>query len=280
MLLLLLTAWAVDLDLDQHEGPDDCDDNDPTVHVDAVELCDRKDNNCDDQADEASLELTDALDPACVWHHADLDADGWGAPWRNSYCLCPTFEALELDNGVVVEVEPPQECLHWSGDALIPGHRLGGVCFVTSDNDCDNLVYAIHPTPPGGLSGEVTADGVDQDCDALDLCYVDADLDGHAGDTTAPGPLGCISAGFGATVTDCDDGAAAISPDGAEVCGDGVDDDCDGADVACPPDLPPEDTDLPPVDAAPEDGGAQGGCAGWGGAYAALLALPVRRRRR
>src|SRR3990167_9387744 len=43
----------------------DCDDNDPTVHNEASELCDGKDNNCDAGIDNASWYL-------------DVDGDGYG----------------------------------------------------------------------------------------------------------------------------------------------------------------------------------------------------------
>ncbi len=60
-------------------------------------------------------------------------------------------------------------------------------------------------------ASEVPYDGVDQDCDGLDL--VDVDGDGWAG-----GPSG----------EDCDDADAARRPDAEEVCDGAVDEDCDG----------------------------------------------------
>lgn len=66
------------------------------------------------------------------------------------------------------------------------------------------------------------------------VAYADADGDG-AGDaarpvTDCPPPAGSVL-----DATDCDDRDAGIAPGGAEVCQDGVDQDCDGADARCDP---------------------------------------------
>ncbi|HCH62181.1 MAG TPA: hypothetical protein DFR83_05210, partial [Deltaproteobacteria bacterium] len=45
-------AGEVDNDLDGHPAETDCDDNDPSMHPGADEVCDGKDNDCDGQIDE------------------------------------------------------------------------------------------------------------------------------------------------------------------------------------------------------------------------------------
>ncbi len=68
---------------------------------------------------------------------------------------------------------------------------------------------------------EERCNGVDDDCDgAVDELY-DLDADGFLVDEAACRALGLP--------TDCDDDDAAINPNAAEVCGDGVDQDCSGA---------------------------------------------------
>jgi hypothetical protein len=94
-----------------------------------------------------------------------------------------------------------------------------------ADGDCDDADGGVYPGAPEDC------DGVDQDCDGDredgDLSwYADSDGDGFgAGSATiaceAPEP-----SGWAARDGDCDDGRAAVNPDAAEICGDGVDQDC------------------------------------------------------
>jgi hypothetical protein len=66
---------------------------------------------------------------------------------------------------------------------------------------------------------EVPYNGRDEDCDGADLVDVDGD--------------GWPAARVGGD--DCDDDAAAVSPDASEACGNVTDDDCDGiTDEGCP----------------------------------------------
>jgi MYXO-CTERM domain-containing protein len=75
-------------------------------------------------------------------------------------------------------------------------------------------------------------DGVDSDCNGIELCYVDADGDGYRTNETVPSTdVACESAGQASDdvpLIDCDDTRAGVNPEAVEIEGDGIDQDCDG----------------------------------------------------
>ena len=77
LLLTLLTACGqLDADDDLYSTDQgDCDDDDPSVHPDATELCDQIDNNCDGVVDENTASDSLTL-------YVDADEDGYGDPNR------------------------------------------------------------------------------------------------------------------------------------------------------------------------------------------------------
>ena len=95
----------------------------------------------------------------------------------------------------------------------------------TNQNDCDDTRADVHPG-----ATEVVADGVDQNCDGYEDCYVDSDNDtyGNDGGSSATGnDLDCNDAYESSSMDDCDDADAAVNPGATEICN-GHDDDCDG----------------------------------------------------
>ncbi|MCA9568264.1 MAG: putative metal-binding motif-containing protein, partial [Myxococcales bacterium] len=130
--------------------------------------------------------------------------------------------------------------------------------------DCNDTAPAVHP------DAIETCDGTDTNCaggdaDAVDATtfYVDSDHDGHGGPTEQ---AACVQVlGLSTTNDDCDDAEPTTSPSEAEVCNDGVDNDCDGetdTDAANVPWYPDVDEDgwgdatATPIDAceAPSPG--------------------------
>lgn len=92
-------------------------------------------------------------------------------------------------------------------------------------SDCDD-----HDPLRAGIFTDVTGDGVDGDCDNLEVCWADADRDGSAGDTpTVANDADCADRGEAAPGAgpDCNDADPAVATPGPEVVGDGVDEDCD-----------------------------------------------------
>jgi hypothetical protein len=109
-------------------------------------------------------------------------------------------------------------------------HALGLVSRGAPD-DCDDF-------DPARWSGapEIDGSGVDEDCDGVERCYVDADGDGARSTRTVidPGDGTCRSAGEAtlAAAVDCDDADPLVGAGNPEVTGNDVDEDCDGT-VRC-----------------------------------------------
>jgi hypothetical protein len=174
----------------------DCDDTDPAIHPGAAERCDdaNADDDCNGAADDADLAATGKA----VWY-ADTDADGFGD------VATPAF-ACDAPGGYVASATDCDDA-----DAAVSPDGVEVCDAADIDEDCDGL-----------------ADDADPDTTGTSTFYADADGDGYGG--SAPTTAACDApAGYAATNTDCDDGAAATNPGAAEVCDAAdVDEDCDG----------------------------------------------------
>jgi hypothetical protein len=232
----------------------DCDDLDPAVNPDALEVCDGADNDCDGESDGP-----DTAD-ATVWY-IDYDSDGFGstaysqtacdAPdgyvaddsdcddtdsetWPGAWELC---DGADDDCDSTVDEDALDKDLWYAdGDGDGYGDPASAIqaCdaptgHVADATDCDDGDSSAHP---GGLElcggGDEDCDGDTDEAGASDAAtwYADVDGDGYgsADYTTAAceQPTGWVS-----DDTDCDDTEAAAHPDIDELC-DGVDNDCDG----------------------------------------------------
>ncbi len=173
----------------EDQGRPDCNDVSSSINPDAIEVClDSQDNDCDD--------LLDLEDPDC---DRSIDRDGDG--------FCGEGEDRNGD-----------------GDCLDTGEQTGDV-------DCDDENEDISP----GVE-EVCGDEIDNDCDA-DVDALDADCPDFAdrdGDTFCPSGRDlnddgdCLDEEEQTEDSDCDDDSDQINPEAAEVCGDGLDNDCGG----------------------------------------------------
>ena len=97
--------------------------------------------------------------------------------------------------------------------------------------DCDDQDPEIYP-----LAYDVSGDGIDQDCDGLEDCYLDLDGDGARSDILTellPAPF-CREpyVRLKSAPLDCNDDVWETHPGAEDRRGDGVDSDCDGEDGA------------------------------------------------
>ncbi|MCB9742660.1 MAG: FG-GAP repeat protein [Alphaproteobacteria bacterium] len=272
------STWYGDADGDGHAGDllsteacaqpggyfaevTDCDDLDPSVSPDGVEVCNGGvDDDCDGLADADD----DDVDPSSyLSFYQDQDGDGYGADEVTAGgCEAPGGYVAEAGDCDDLNPSLNPETV-WYQDLDSDG--FGATEFFTQAceqpdgyladaGDCDDLDRAVNPD-----AIEVCNEGVDDNCDGyaddadaeVDLAtatewYADLDGDGY-GDPDSTPTLACAApSGTSSDFSDCDDSTAAANPGETEVCGDGIDNDCDGTPNTCglPSNIAVSDADL------------------------------------
>jgi hypothetical protein len=225
----------------------DCDDGDPGVYPGAVEVtADGIDQDCDGGDTCYTDDDGDGYgdDSGATVGSADLDCEDAGETDEASDCddgASTTYPGAdeycdEVDNDCDGDVDEDDalDAYTWSADSDGDGYGDAGVTstscdaptgYVSDDTDCDDSDADVNPG-----ESEVTADGIDNDCDGNEQCFVDDDGDEHGdedGSTVASSDLDCEDAGESDVDDDCDDADADVNPDASETCN-AVDDDCDG----------------------------------------------------
>ena len=104
------------------------------------------------------------------------------------------------------------------------GYLQAGQGVPANQVDCNDADSTIHPG-----ATEIPADGVDQNCDTQELCYVDSDMDGY-GDTLTVLSLDLICdvplENKADNALDCDDTDPLVNPGMKEIFGDDIDNNC------------------------------------------------------
>ncbi|MFD0863377.1 putative metal-binding motif-containing protein [Sungkyunkwania multivorans] len=226
----------------------DCNDFEDTVNINAVEICDGIDNNCDGNVDEGVLST----------FFRDADSDGFGIPFdtimacsrpngyvendtdcddtdASSYPGAPEIcDGKDNDcNGVMDEGVQNTYFLDADGDGFGDSTQTLFACtapsgYVSNDLDCDDTNPLIRP------DAQEVCNGIDDNCDAMTdndpidgtVYYRDADGDGFG--SNGQTIISCTQpSGYVTNNMDCNDSNASAFPGAQEVCN-GIDDNCDG----------------------------------------------------
>lgn len=229
------------------EAEGDCNDADGAIHPGATEVCDGVDNNCVDGVDEG----------VATTFYADLDGDTFGDP-------AAPMPDCELRKGFVANADDCDDAdaavhpgaIEATADEVDANCDGAEFCYAdgdgdryrtsvtidSADSDCDDEGEASRDLDSGDCdddnagvhpgAAEIVGDGIDQDCNLMELCFVDEDDDHHRlSATVISADVDCSDEGEGVTsdeVGDCDDTNASIFPGASEVIGDEVDQNCDG----------------------------------------------------
>jgi len=242
-----------DLDQDGFYSYADCDDNDSTIYPGAPELCDGKDNDCNNEIDEGLTIYT---------YYIDLDDDGYGD--ANVFMdTCQSFpitgfvandwDCNDLDALINPSVMEMCDGIDNDCDLMIDDSLTLFTYYLDNDNDgfgdvnvskdtCQNTPitgYVVNSWDCNDQDSLVNplaieiCDDIDNDCDQLIndsltvyTYYLDGDNDGYGNpdmmiDTCQDTPI----TGYVENDLDCNDSNDAINPDAEEIC-DGVDNNC------------------------------------------------------
>ena len=198
------------------EDQGDCDDGNPAMHPEAVEGCNGLDDDCNGIVDDGLVVPLECLESGvCKGSMATCaGTDGFACPYPDTYENVET-SCDGLDN----------DCDGWTDEdlPLVGQCRQDGVC-EGSHLECGGVEGFLCSYPGTFQAEEASCDGLDNDCDGetdegFDTGNVCVSGIGSCG---VQGQWECAPDGSGSVCN-----ATAGEPS-AELCGDGLDNDCDG----------------------------------------------------
>jgi hypothetical protein len=189
----------------------DCDDSSAAINLDASEVCDGIDNDCDSLIDDGDS----SVDPmSFTTYYQDSDQDGYG---DQSVVISQCEQDLHSLN--------PLDC-----DDSDPNVHPLTIWYYDGDGDgfgdtASTLQSCVSPL--NYVDNDLDCDDLNSDAQPNASWYTDFDGDGY-GDPSSVPVIQCLPViGSAPNASDCEDSNADIHPNHAEVC-DGADHDCDG----------------------------------------------------
>lgn len=224
----------------------DCNNDNPSIHPGAVEICNDIDDNCNGSVDE----------DVGYTYYRDSDGDGYGDASQTTYA-CTTLSgyssnsndcndnnpavhpgATEICNGMdddcdnsVDEGVTTTYYYDDDGDGYGNASHTTQACsrpseYASNSDDCDDSNSSVHP---GAVE---ICNEIDDDCDGSvdegvrNTYYRDVDGDGY-GDENQVTQECSEPSGYASNSDDCNDNNSAVHPGATEICN-GINDDCDG----------------------------------------------------
>ncbi len=234
----------------------DCDDAKIKVSPNATEICDGLDNDCNGQTDEGFVLLWYLDADHDLFGRADISQNSCTQPkdYVQNNLDCNDFDAKINPNAVeICDDGIDQDC-----NGIIDDAKTATRWYADTDaddaGDSASFVYACKQ-PPSRVANhddcndqnpsispyaqEACNDGIDNNCDGqtdenpVDVTwYQDADKDGFGNVTVTQ--LACAPPpGYVGNDADCDDENKDVHPGVAEMCNNGIDDNCDGSVNEC-----------------------------------------------
>jgi len=240
----------------------DCNDADSAISPGDPEICDSSntDEDCDGKADNDDLPST-----STIRYYKDADGDLYGASSDTGALRCDADTTYKVTNNTDCNDSNSSintAATEIAGDEVDQNCNSTETCYKDSDNDgyrpdststvsssdtdcvdsgeakssepttdCDDTNVSRYPT-----NTEITGDGIDQDCDLKEICFIDVDNDNYylSSGTVTSSDTDCSDSGEGSTSDtsgDCNDGSSAINPGASEITGDEIDQNCNGTET-------------------------------------------------
>ncbi len=206
------------------EDEGDCNDADPTIAAGLPEVCNGVDDNCDGRTDEDVVPTITCLDQGiCAGTEPTCHGvAGWVCAYPEGYEMTETLcDGIDNDCNGLTDEGQSYMGLPLGEPCVSPGQCGPGVVACRSDGA--GATCSTMPDGPDPQDSEELCDGIDNDCNGLTdegfdlgaVCRTGLGACARTGILACDATLGLVCLG------------EPLFPS-AEICGDGIDNDCDG----------------------------------------------------